>query len=58
MDEPNECFYASDEQCNTLLKRDIQLPDDYYFTDLCEKDAKQICAEQIYTSQADEKFIE
>jgi|EndMetStandDraft_8_1072994.scaffolds.fasta_scaffold2534421_1 hypothetical protein len=57
MDEPNICFTVDDQQCRLLEKQDIQLSEDYYWTKLTEKDAQQICAEQIYTSPADEKFV-
>lgn len=58
MDEPNECYYSTDDQCKKLEERNIELPDDYYFVSLRECDSKQICDEQIYTSKADEKFVE
>lgn len=57
MDEPNICYYVNDQQWRLLEKQDIQLPDDYYWVNLTEKDAQQICAEQIYTSRTDEKFV-
>ncbi|KAI6190917.1 hypothetical protein M3Y97_00170800 [Aphelenchoides bicaudatus] len=53
----NIAYYIDEQKRNLLEKMDIQLPDDYYWVTLSERDAEQICAEQIYTSKADEKFV-
>lgn len=56
MDEAMVCFYINDQQCSVLEKMNIEVPNDYYFVELAEEHAKQICEEQISTGQSSEEF--
>lgn len=47
----------SNEQCQRVIDMNIELPDGYKFVELNVEDAKQICQEQLSTSENDEKFI-
>lgn len=58
MNEPNWLFYSNSSQIEWLKQQDLSLPEGYSYVDLKKSDAVQICAEQLYTSKADEEFIE
>jgi hypothetical protein len=56
LDEPMITYFVGDEQCKVLEAMNIQLPSDYYFIELVEEHAQQICDEQIKSGQSNLEF--
>jgi hypothetical protein len=57
MDEPLFCYYMNEEKCLQLMNQHIQLPDYYHFVAPQEKNARQMCADQLKSFLVEEETI-